>query len=255
MGDRYDKPDLDFRVTLRNSKDLAEYITFEATPDLIETRNVNYKTIDPVHAPGQIMAYASSASRNFNLSSVRLISRTETEAQQNLEKLWILRGWTMPTFGKSTLTDSQRQRRLAESNFLRGQAESQARGDLTDSQAETQRQQFYEALQTGFGGRGNELRGSPPAVLLLSAYSRDRDVGTGAMGLNERQGHINRVPVVIQNISIPYPSDVDYIPSSATKIPMPTILSIDMTLMETHSPREYEQFSLEAFKLGVLTGF
>lgn len=245
MASQFENPDIDFRVTLRNAVRLRDFITFEATPDLIETRNVNYKTIDPVHAPGQILAYQSTASRNFNLSSVRLISRTEEEAQQNLDRLWLLRSWTMPRFGKSTLKDGQReQRELREQRIREAQARNANANEVQRIADEFRTQDI-----------GVELRGEPPAVLLLSAYSRDSAAGSTPGGRNKDLGHINRVPVVIQNISIPYPSDTDYIPTIRTRTPMPTIMTIDMTLMETHSPREYEQFSLEAFKRGTLAGF
>ncbi len=257
MADQFEKPDIDFRVTLRNAVRLQDFITFEATPDLIETRNVNYKTIDPVHAPGQILAYQNTASRNFNLSSVRLISRTELEAQQNLDRLWLLRSWTMPQFGKSTLGDSQRDRREADDRLNKFLAERVRKGEITQRDADAQRRDFLGINERDFGSRGRENRGRPPAVLLLSAYSRDSAAPSRQTpgGRNTETGHINRVPVVIQNISIPYPSDMDYIPTQRTRVPMPTIMTIDMTLMETHSPREYERFDLLSFKQGKLASF
>lgn len=222
-------PDIDFRVSLRNSRNTSEVVAFVATPDLIETRNVNYKTVDPVHAPGQIFAYASTSSRNFNISSVKLISRTSKEAAHNLKMLWLLRSWTMPRFGKSDLTDSQRLDR-----------------EFIDSTSNAADQISVFGLDVG-----TENRGAPPAVLLLSAYSS----GTTATGSHKYAQHINRVPVVIQNLSIPYPADVDYIPAEGSGVPMPTIMTLDMTLAETHSPNEYENFSLDAFKNGLLGGF
>lgn len=242
-----ENPDIDYRVTLRNSNRPAEACTFPATPDLIETRNVNYKTIEPIHAPGQILAYAATASRSFNISSIKLISRTPREAQLNLRKLWLLRSWTMPRFGRSTLTETQRENREFIEQFGRTPEEREqirqdleAQGRVGDPNA--------DAL-------GVELRGQPPAVLLLSAYSRRSSAGSLPNGRNSQAEHINRVPVVIQNLSIPFPSDVDYIPTEDSNVPMPTIMTLDMTLMETHSPSEYESFSLSAFKNGNLAGF
>lgn len=229
------KPDIDYRITLRNSSQLSESITFEASPDLIETRNVNYRTVDPVHAPGQIVAYGNTSSRTFNISSVKLISRTSNEALQNLQYLWLLRSWTTPQFGQTTLTREQLRQR------------ERANRDPSDFRNldDTERAERF----------GVEERGRPPAVLLLSAYSRDSAAAKAAGDLNAFAGHINRVPVVIQNLSIPYPADIDYIPTTGTNIPMPTIMTIDMTLMETHSPREYERFDLASFKVGRLGGF
>lgn len=126
----------------------------------------------------------------------------------------------MPAFGSSTLTDQNRQ--IREQN-----------NDFRD-----------EVPNTQFIGEGQELRGAPPPVLLLSAYSDD----------TRRSQHINRIPVVMSNMSVPYPSDIDYVPTD-TGVPMPTIMTLDMTLMETHAPNEYERFSLTAFKTGTLQGF
>ena len=67
--------------------------------------------------------------------------------------------------------------------------------------------------------------------------------------------NIHKVPVVIQQLSIPYPSDVDYI-STPEGEPVPTIMSLDLTLQEAHSPSEYsEDFSLYKFRKGILPNF
>ena len=99
---------------------------------------------------------------------------------------------------------------------------------------------------------GVEVLGAPPQVLLLSAYSNNKSVS------GQRTGqHISRVPVVIQQLNIPYPSDVDYIPTTQKygNTPMPIIMTVDITLVETHSPAEYERFSLEDFSRGILRSF
>lgn len=224
---------LDYRVKLREKKEAwhgeSRVVVFEATPELVETRNVNYKTVDPTHAPGQIYAYVNTASRTFNLSGIKLISRTQQEAQRNLGYLQTIRSWTMPAFGQDPLTSEQRENReFLERDYRRGTS--------------------GQALRQAWDGEdfGTDLRGQPPRVLLLSAYSTESRLGS--------LGHINQIPVVIQNISIPYPADIDYIPALSGE-PMPTILTIDMTLAETHSAREYENFSLKAYKDGKLRHF
>ena len=113
-------------------------------------------------------------------------------------------------------------------------------------------------------GPGLGLLGQPPDVVLLSAYSKvPGDVGR-VSDFNQQMGHLNRVPVVITQLSIPYPSDIDYIPTAPNPnsnsgdkggVPMPTIMTIDMSLIETHSPLQYEKFSLSDFKNGTLPGF
>lgn len=143
----------------------------------------------------------------------------------------------MPRFGSTTVNETQR-------GFRNNIEDLRSRGFFDD--AERLRQfAIQRKSQTRQDFLGAELRGSPPRVLRLSAYSVD--------GQNTAQ-HINRVPVVLQNLNIPYPSDVDYIPTS-NGVPMPTIMTIDVTLLETHSVREYETFNLDSFRRGTLRGF
>ena len=109
--------------------------------------------------------------------------------------------------------------------------------------------------------------GSPPRVLELSAYSLDSGSLTGANGININKdiGNIYRIPVVMSQYNIQYPSDVDYIPTAEVKagnvllvskgVPFPTIMNIDLNLTETHSPNEYNNFSLSDFRNGRLAGF
>lgn len=237
-------PDLEYRAKLRNSTDASDQVIFRVSPELVETRNVNYKTVDPIHAPGQIYAFVNSSSRTFNLSGIKLISRTREEAQTNLIILWRLRSWTLPAFGKDPVGSNERQNRVNYERELR-----KASGRFTPGSAgeasEIERLQSAAKRAGGFGEP--DIRGMPPSVLEFSAYAHDGHYGTAI-------GHINRVPVVITSLNIPFPVDTDYFPT-ASGVPMPTIMNIDLTLAETHSPKEYEQFSLSAFKSGTLGGF
>lgn len=240
-----------YRVKLRQSTGDAKQlgiVEFRVTPDLVETRNVNYKTVDPVHAPGQIFAYANTSSRVFNMSNIRFVSRTQIEADENLVNLWLLRSWCMPEFGRSSLNPNQEEVRRSINNTLNTLSTQQRQTILSHIQQNSDAQQAFRSIA------GTEFRGQPPHVLTLSAYADESQGPQSGSGVNRFLQHINRVPVVIQQLSIPYPSDVDYIPSSAG-VPMPTIMSLDLTLAETHSPSEYERFSLSSFKQGILAGF
>ena len=95
---------------------------------------------------------------------------------------------------------------------------------------------WFGASKSGSG----EYLGAPPAVLLLSAYSK----GKGGM-------QINRVPVVLKNYSIPLTAEVDYIPSEEG-VPVPSFMQVDLSLLETHSPKGYEGFSLQQYRAGQL---
>jgi len=237
-------PDLEYRAKLRNSTDATDFVIFRVTPELTETRNVNYKTVDPIHAPGQIYAFVNSSSRSFNLSGVKLISRTQAEAQENLINLWRLRSWCMPAFGRDPVSENERENRV-----LYEQALKRLDGRFHEgSRAETRRIEDLQREVQEAGGLGPpDLRGAPPKVLEFSAYAHDGHYNTSL-------GHINRVPCVITSLNIPYPADTDYFPTTKG-VPMPTVMTIDITLAETHSPKEYEQFSLRDYKAGTLGGF
>lgn len=224
-----------YKVKLTAAGYRGQTISFDVSPIVSENRNVNYASLEPLHAPGQIQVYRNTSSRNFQLSDVKIISRTIEEADKNLKKLWVLRGWCMPRFGKSsTLNLEQRTNR---NDF--------AREDFgVDDQADV---------------FGTELLGAPPPVLYLSAYSKTigsetRNTSTGSLNIWKIAQHLNRIPVVIQQLTIPYPNDVDYITTSKG-VPMPTIMNLDFALIEAPSPNSYEGFNLDAFKQGILQGF
>lgn len=214
-------------------------VVFDVTPDLTENRNVMYKTMDPIHMPGQIYVYGSTSSRTFSLSTIKLISRTIPEATKNIQTLWTLRGWTMPYFGEGS------------SSLLGQQADVRSRyrdGTLTDRQRAD--------MKAGVKQGGRSLLGKPPEVLFLSAYSSATETTVnGSRRLRKFPSNIDRVPVVITSLSIPYPSDVDYIPDE-NGTPVPRVMVIDIQLVETRAPREFtQQFSLDDFRKGRLATF
>jgi hypothetical protein len=82
---------------------------------------------------------------------------------------------------------------------------------------------------------GKDL-GAPPDVLTFSAYG-DKNIG--------------KIPVVLSNLSIEWPNDVDYIHTSDGQ-PFPVLINISISLKEAWSPRQFSGFSIEAFKSGDL---
>ena len=218
-------------------------VTFRASPQVTENRNVNYTALEPLHAPGQIQVYKNTSSRSFSVSDLKLISRTTQEADDNLKILWRLRGWTMPRFGNSsTLSGFQlesRRRKVAgePTPYFQNTPEHQS-----------EKQRYF----------GTELLGAPPEILYLSVYSHEvgKTSTSGKTNVNtwSVSQHINKVPVVLQQLTIPYPNDVDYI-NTSSGVPMPIIMNLDLQLLETHSPNSYEAFSLNNFKNGTLVGF
>jgi hypothetical protein len=176
---------------------------------------VEYSAVSPIHMPGSVQVYKRTNARSFGLSAP-LISRTRQEATANMKILQLLRGWTMPYFGVGSGTGGY----------------SDPKGD--GSQVRT----------------ASELLGAPPDVLYFYAYSSP----TSRNGTD--QVNLNRIPVVLSSLGISYPDDVDYIPTTfSNKEPMPVKMLVNLTLLETHSPYEFEQFSLQNYKLGQLKHF
>lgn len=229
-----------YKVKLTSAGYGSSTVSFDASPAISENRNVNYGSLEPLHAPGQIQVYKNTSSRNFQISDVRILSRTIEEADRNLEKLWLLRSWCMPRFGNSTTLDDNhrdaRDQRRKDPRFNENPIEGRPDIDF-----------------------GTELLGAPPPILYLSAYSKTvggetRNTSTGSTNVWKIAQHINRVPVVIQQLTIPYPNDIDYITTSKG-VPMPIIMNLDLALVETHSPNSYEGFNLDAYRQGKLQGF
>lgn len=208
-----------FKAKLIDSKTKVG-VTFDVTPDISESGSVTYKTVDPLHAPGSILVYALTPSRVFQVSSIRLISDTTSNADMNLRTIQLLRSWRMPRFGQPMGQGASTTAKITEKSKLGG-------------------------IDGNYISSPSRL-GTPPPVLLFSAYSNTN--------VSNKMQHINRIPVVIENLNITYPSDVDYVPTSSG-VPMPIIMSIDLTLKETHSPNEYDRFNLDDYRNGILKGF
>lgn len=232
-------------ASLKNSADLsgirASQVSFDVTPGFSESRSAEYTPVVPIHMPGAVQVYKNTNSRSFEISAM-LISRNIEDALKNMSDLQKLRGWMMPYFGKSsTLTNAQDQARSMGSKV-----------DASNDQASNRIK--YEGVQ---------LRGAPPDVLFLYAYSTGQNDTRPHIDGDASRVNINRVPVVMTNLNITYPDDVDYIPvydrskgnPTSYAEPFPKKMTITVSLVETHSPREYERFNLGDYKLGNLTNF
>jgi hypothetical protein len=217
-------PPPDYRVSLTRAASVGtgnvERVIFSASPNLTEERQILYKNINPIQGPGSIYQYAYSNSRTFNITA-KLISRSVNEATRNLTYIQYLRAWSMPVFG------------------------------TVGNNAQP----------------GENILGAPPAILFLTAYSpgkpsanqQSNTVTTPGLGngeyINPAYGsNLYQIPVAIQNLSIPFPDDVDYIPT-LNNYPVPIITTVTIALIETHSPNKFSGFNLQAFKNGTLLNF
>lgn len=211
-----------YKVKLVSVVDPRSRVIFEATPTFTENRSVSYTPVTPVHMPGSIQVYKNTAARAFNVGA-KLISRTREDATRNMRTLQLLRGWTMPYFGASG-------------------------GQTGSEQVEMERQ--FAAGGIDLSLSASSLLGAPPDVLYLYAYSSEASRMSGELV------NINKIPVVIDSLNISYPDDVDYIPTDQQNAePFPVRMEVSIALVETHSPVEYERFSLADFKNGKLVNF
>lgn len=216
-------------------------VVFEVTPDITENRVVNYKTMEPVHMPGAIHVYNNTSSRSYSVTNIKLISRSPEEATLNLARLNLLRSWTMPRFGRdsSTLVYSKAATGLLQEYKQYTQERYPYEGEEKKSENEGRVLKQRSVELVGY----EELMGAPPPIVFLTAYAN-----------STQRGNIYKIPTVITNLTIPYPSEVDYI-STLGGQPFPTIMTIDIQMTEVHSAREYEQFSLNKYRAGDLSGF
>lgn len=256
--------DLNYKVRLISVASLAgigsyDEVVFNVTPRFSESREVDYTSLTPVHLPGSIQVYKNTRARTFSLTA-HLVSRTMEEATVNMIYLQTLRGWTMPYFGNSSTTAAAVDQRKAAAAAQRSKDQDYYTTDRLERSLDASEQNKIALARQQSSGTGVELLGAPPDVLYLYAYSSGVSSGTGQDRPNKFGVNINKIPVVMTSLNITYPDDVDYIPTYSNgdprkSEPFPVKMDVDISLVETHSPREYERFDLMKYKKGVLVNF
>lgn len=94
-------------------------------------------------------------------------------------------------------------------------------------------------LEPFFGSNQRERLGAPPPVLDLTGW---REL-------------VGPVPVVMTQLNWTWPKDCDWIPTSKLdennrNVPFPTVMNVQMTVVESFSAEEFNGFNLAAFKSG-----
>ena len=77
--------------------------------------------------------------------------------------------------------------------------------------------------------------GGPPPVLELKGFRRDV---------------LGPIPVVLTNLNWQYPQDVDWIPVEGENTPFPAVFRISLTLVESYSTQQFNNFNLKSFYSG-----
>lgn len=73
-----------------------EGVRFLVTPELNETRTVNYQEISEMRQAGGVLIYIGSTPRTYQLTA-RMVSRTQSEADLTYTYTHLLKSWTVPT--------------------------------------------------------------------------------------------------------------------------------------------------------------
>lgn len=83
----------------------------------------------------------------------------------------------------------------------------------------------------------SELLGAPPDVLDFSGW----------------RGIVGEVPVVITSLNWTWPKECDWIPTE-DKIPFPTVLDVQISVVESFSAQQFNNFDIQSFRDGDMVG-
>lgn len=235
-------------------------VEFLVTPELSESRTVEYTSLVPLHMPGRIEVYKNTNSRTFSIQA-KFVSRNSIEATTNAWQLQLLRSWQMPWFGLQSATGQSTGNATinqGQTNTMKGRVENPIDPTQQQSTQAKTAAAVREVRRDTLGRRGldignKELLGAPPEVLYLYAYSPVNTVQSNGERVQVTT-NLNQIPVVITSLNFTYPSDCDYIKTVYNE-PFPILMNVTIELKETHSPTEYERFSLLEYRAGNLPNF
>jgi hypothetical protein len=89
------------RLEEKDAGSVVADVVFINTPDVAESRSVDYEAVAPPQYPTAFQKYKGTHSTEWTVNAI-LISRTTDEATENLRIMNRIRGWTMPYFGQRT---------------------------------------------------------------------------------------------------------------------------------------------------------
>jgi hypothetical protein len=215
-------------------------VVFFVTPDISESRSVNYAEISDVRLPASILIWMGSPSRNFSLNA-KFIARSKAEADVAFRNVNLLKSWcvTNSIIGpEGTITATSQKDYLQEI-------------DPTNPAD-------VPAVNNQDGTGPN----APPANDQKTAYKVNGALFSDTpevLGLEGFAGQFRKIPVVITSLNINYSSEVDYIANSRGVL-VPILQEISISLKEareiTSGPNQsagaIDTFNLTKFKQGLL---
>lgn len=233
------------KLSARNSTD---YVLFNITPEMSEQRSVSYAEISDLRLPASILIYMGSPSRRFSINA-KFLARTQTEADISFKYMNLLKSWCV--------TDSKRYLGSPKNSSVVGNY-STLNPNLTPAQSGTANPNPDSAPPPPTNPTSNptsvpikapatvtasdDLFYQTPQVLYLTGY------GT----------QFRSIPVVVRDLNITFPTDVDYIQNS-TGAWVPILQDIGISLQEARNVYSQKgastaiaQFDLSAFKAGTL---
>lgn len=90
----------EIRLIARDQQSGQEGVRFYVTPELNETRTVNYQEYSEMRQAGGILIYIGTQARTYQLSA-RMVSRSQREADLTYVYTHRLKAWTTPKYDKT----------------------------------------------------------------------------------------------------------------------------------------------------------
>jgi len=225
-------------------------VIFNVTPEMNEQRSVSYAEISDLRLPASILIYMGSPSRHFSISA-KLLSRTTAEADVSFQYMNLLKGWCV------TATEP----------YI-GTSKAGLNGINTDFTSITKIQNQQSAVAQAAAVDQNTLPTTPPNSVvpkpdITSQKIVNTDSGTNlfyqtpqVLFLTGYGQQYRNIPVVIRDLNISFPSEVDYIKTSKGAW-VPILQDVGIGLQEARNVygrtgTSIDSFDLTKFKAGQL---
>lgn len=214
-------------ILSRKGRRARDSVEFTITPEMSESRSVNYVEVSDIRLPASVLIWMGSPSRNFSLNA-KFLARSVAEADLAWKNTNLLKSWCVTDTGLDPKgTQVSTFDATNNPHFKKTPIDPNPKPGIPP------------ATNTTFDvGAGSIFEGTPP-VLLLEGYG----------------GQFRHIPVVITSLNIALPSDVDYIRNTTGQW-IPIINDVSISLKEARDvlsgPSAIDRFLLKQFKEGTL---